>query len=103
MGAPADHRARAGAARANRAGGGAGTPNDVVARQVRVTRQTVGRWRARFVAQRLDGLLDEPRPGAPRTITDADVGSGALRRTLETHADGRDALEHALDGEGRAA
>ena len=61
----------------------AGTPNDVIARQLHVTRQTVGRWRARFVAQRLDGLLDEPRPGAPRTITDADV-ERIITRTLET-------------------
>ena len=38
-----------------------GRPNDHVARRERVTRQTVGRWRARFVSKRLDGLLDEPR------------------------------------------
>ena len=41
-----------------------GQPNDHVARRERVTRQTVGRWRARFVSQRLEGLLDEPRLGA---------------------------------------
>src|SRR5258708_9051679 len=46
-----------------------GRPNDQVARVERVTRQTVGRWRARFVSTRLDGLLDEPRPGAPRQTT----------------------------------
>jgi transposase len=60
-----------------------GTPNDAIARRLHVTRQTVGRWRARFLAQRLDGLLDEPRPGAPRTITDADV-ERIITRTLET-------------------
>ncbi len=60
-----------------------GTPNDAIARRLHVTRQTVGRWRARFVAKRLDGLLDEPRPGAPRTITDADV-ERIITRTLET-------------------
>jgi transposase len=60
-----------------------GTPNDAIARRLHVTRQTVGRWRARFVATRLDGLLDEPRPGAPRTITDADV-ERIITRTLET-------------------
>jgi len=43
----------------------------------------VGKWRARFVAQRLDGLLDEPRPGAPRTITDSEV-ERVIALTLET-------------------
>jgi transposase len=45
-------------------------------------RATVGKWRARFVQLRLDGLQDEPRPGAPRTITDADV-ERVLVKTLE--------------------
>jgi transposase len=44
-----------------------------IAREVRITRQTVGRWRQRFLERRLDGLVDEPRPGAPRRITDAQV------------------------------
>jgi len=48
-----------------------------------VTRQTVGRWRTRFARKRLNGLLDEPRPGAPRTIGDADV-ERVVRLTLET-------------------
>jgi transposase len=61
----------------------AGHPNDHVARRERVTRQTVGRWRARFVGKRVDGLLDEPRPGAPRTITDEAV-ERVVRWTLET-------------------
>ena len=47
--------------------------NREIARQLRVTAQTVGKWRGRFLTQRLDGLLDEPRPGAPRTISDAKV------------------------------
>jgi len=61
----------------------AGTTNTRVARELRVTKQTVGRWRTRFVADRVDGLLDEPRPGAPRTIADAQI-EAVLARTLET-------------------
>ena len=48
-----------------------------------VTRQTVGRWRTRFARKRLNGLLDEPRPGAPRKIGDAEV-ERVVRLTLET-------------------
>jgi transposase len=50
-----------------------GESNTVIARRERVTNATVGKWRSRFLRKRLDGLLDEPRPGVPRTITDADV------------------------------
>src|SRR5216117_3580330 len=60
-----------------------GQHDGVVAIEARVTRQTVGRWRRRFIAQRLAGLLDEPRPGAPRTITDEHV-ERVVRLTLET-------------------
>ncbi len=60
----------------------AGRTNTVVAHELRLTKQTVGKWRHRFLARRLDGLLDEPRPGAPRTITDAQV-ERVLTRTLE--------------------
>ncbi|WP_250507069.1 helix-turn-helix domain-containing protein, partial [Caballeronia sp. AAUFL_F1_KS45] len=45
-----------------------GIDNRAVSAKLRVTQQTVSKWRARFVASRLDGLLDAPRPGAPRTI-----------------------------------
>ena len=45
-----------------------GEDNKVVAARQRVTPQTVCKWRARFVEHRLDGLLDAPRPGAPRSI-----------------------------------
>ena len=60
-----------------------GKDNGIVARAAGVTRQTVGRWRARFLAKRLDGMLDEPRPGAPRRIGDAHV-ERVIRLTLET-------------------
>src|SRR5262245_27994697 len=61
----------------------AGKTNTVVAHELRLTKQTVGKWRTRFLSRRLDRLLDEPRPGAPRTITDAQV-ERVLTRTLET-------------------
>jgi transposase len=60
-----------------------GAPNEVVATRQRVTPQTVSKWRARFVKDRLDGLLDAPRPGAPRTIQDAHVDA-VIAKTLES-------------------
>jgi transposase len=54
-----------------------------VAERAGVNRTTVGKWRRRFVAKGIDGLLDEPRPGAPRKISDADV-ERVIVRTLET-------------------
>jgi transposase len=47
-----------------------------------VSAATVGKWRARFVARRLDGLVDEPRSGAARTITDEQV-EAVITATLE--------------------
>src|SRR2546422_3344058 len=41
-----------------------GKTNTAVAQQMHLAKPTVGKWRSRFVARRLDGLLDEPRPGA---------------------------------------
>jgi transposase len=61
----------------------AGQSNTAVARELRLTKQTIGKWRTRFLSQRLDGLLDEPRPGAPRRIGDAEV-ERVMRLTLET-------------------
>jgi transposase len=60
-----------------------GESNTVIARRERVTKATVGKWRSRFLGKRLDGLLDEPRPGVPRTITDTDV-ERVITKTLET-------------------
>ncbi len=47
-----------------------GSTDGVVAAKLGISRTTVGKWRRRFIAERLDGLFDEPRPGAPRKITD---------------------------------
>ena len=60
-----------------------GKSNTEIAAYLHVTRVTVSLWRSRFLARRLDGLLDEPRPGAPRRVSDADV-ERVLARTLET-------------------
>jgi transposase len=59
-----------------------GQSNQAVARRERVTPQTVGKWRRRFVERRLDGLVDEPRPGQPRKITDERVEE-VIVKTLE--------------------
>ena len=64
-------------------GCGDGTSNGVVARRLGITAATVCKWRERFRRQRLEGLLDEPRPGAPRTISDAQVEE-VITKTLET-------------------
>ena len=60
-----------------------GQSNTAIAADLRVTLPTVGKWRQRFLDRRLDGLTDEPRPGPPRTITDAHV-EDVVTRTLET-------------------
>ena len=61
----------------------AGKSNTTIAREFNVANLTVGKWRQRFIDQRLDGLLDEPRPGAPRSISDADV-ERVIALTLES-------------------
>lgn len=65
-----------------------GATNTEVARSLRATVQTIGKWRKRFVERRLDGLYDEPRVGAPRTITDEQV-EAVIVKTLETKPKGR--------------
>ena len=60
----------------------AGRSNSEIATELRITRQTAGRWRRRFAAKRLDGLVDEPRPGTPRRLSDAQVEQ-VIRDTLE--------------------
>src|ERR1700727_1617692 len=53
-----------------------------IARELGVHPDTTRKWRQRFVAHGVDGLLDEPRPGQPRKLSDAQVEE-VLRRTLE--------------------
>lgn len=60
-----------------------GKTNTDVADQLGITKQTVGKWRRRFIEHRIDGLLDEPRPGAPRRITDEEV-EDLIATTLES-------------------
>ena len=73
----------AGVAGADRATDAAGKSDMEVAGQLGTTRATVGKWRRRFLRDGCDGLLDEPRPGAPRTIGDDDV-ERVVVQTLET-------------------
>lgn len=54
-----------------------------VAAKLRTTAHTVGKWRKRFIELGIDGLLDEPRPGAPRKVTDEEVEKLVVE-TLET-------------------
>ncbi len=60
-----------------------GLSNDEVSKRLGITWATVSKWRERFRVQRLEGLLDEPRPGAPRSITDAQV-ERVVTKTLES-------------------
>ncbi len=61
-----------------------GASNREVANRLRMTPQTVGKWRSRFLERRLDGLLDEPRPGAPRKVDDAKIEQ-LIATTLNEH------------------
>ena len=47
-----------------------GLNNTEIASELKIHRNVAGKWRSRFLKHRLDGLLDEPRPGRPRTISD---------------------------------
>jgi transposase len=60
-----------------------GLENKAVSQQLGVHAMTVGKWRRRFLDQRVEGLRDEPRPGTPRTIDDARI-EAVITRTLES-------------------
>ncbi|MCX2971954.1 helix-turn-helix domain-containing protein, partial [Streptomyces marinisediminis] len=56
-----------------------GASNARVADDLGISRETVRKWRSRFVADRLEGLVDRPRSGAPRRITDEQVEAMVAR------------------------
>ena len=60
-----------------------GATNKEVASQLGACEDTVGKWRRRFIVERLDGLRDEPRPGAPRSIDDTRI-EALIVKTLES-------------------
>jgi transposase len=64
-----------------------GLSNTVIAERLRCHPVTVGKWRSRFVEAGLDGLSDEPRPGAPRKITDEQVEQVVVATLERTPAD----------------
>jgi transposase len=81
------HRARSQPVLARRArvilASAQGLANKIVARRVRCSPGMVNKWRSRFLQSRLEGLYDEPRPGAPRQVSDAQVEQVVIR-TLES-------------------
>ena len=60
-----------------------GTQNKDVAARLALDAATVSKWRRRFAEHRLQGLRDDPRPGAPRTVDDVRV-EAVIARTLES-------------------
>jgi transposase len=64
-----------------------GIPSKVVAGELGVHEHTVGKWRRRFLKDRLDGLLDEVRPGRPRTIDDDQIAAVIERMLRSTPSD----------------
>jgi len=64
-----------------------GVDNKTVAARLGCAAETVGKWRRRFVAGRLDGLVDEPRPGGPRRIGDEQVEQVVVATLERTPAD----------------
>jgi transposase len=79
---------------------GKGIANKDVAARLDIDPVTVGKWRRRFLADRLDGLRDEPRCGAPRTVEDARI-EAVIVRTLESLPD--DATHWSSRGMARAS
>jgi transposase len=63
-----------------------GVHNKDVAAGLGIDPVTVSKWRRRFLTERLEGLRDEPRSGAPRTVDDARI-EAVITRTLESLPD----------------
>lgn len=63
-----------------------GSTNQEIAKKLECNPVTVGKWRTRFAEKRLDGLIDEPRPGQPRKVTD-EIVEQVIVATLETKPD----------------
>src|SRR5882762_9696834 len=61
-----------------------GLDNKTVARKMRASLGMVGKWRSRFLKARLEGLYDEPRPGAPRKVSDAQVEQVVIQTVEST-------------------
>jgi transposase len=64
-----------------------GRPNLELARELKLSRSTLGKWRSRFVARRLEGLSDQPRPGVPRSISDEKVEEVVVKSLAALPAD----------------
>ena len=64
-----------------------GLKNKAIATKLGLCTHTVGTWRNRFAENRMDGLYDDPRPGAPREIGDDEIAA-TIRKTLETRPKG---------------
>lgn len=60
-----------------------GLSNGSISQQLHLSRQTVGKWRKRFIRQSLLGLYDEPKPGAPRSMGDEQIAE-LVHRTLKS-------------------
>jgi transposase len=75
-----------------------GLDNRAVAKKLRCSLGMVGKWRARFLKERLEGLYDEQRPGAPRKISDEQIEQVVISDAGEYTA-WTNSLEHARDGQ----
>ena len=76
---------------------GDGLPSKAVAAELGVHEHTVGKWRRRFLKDRVEGLLDEMRPGRPRTIDDDQIAA-VIERTLRSASTRRNTLVDPLHG-----